>query len=54
MAQLEGPTTRIYNYVPGGFEEKKKEKGKGKGEGAEKEKEKRKKLTTDVNSGANL
>ena len=26
MAQPEGPTTRIYNYVLGGFEEKKKKK----------------------------
>ena len=26
MAQLEGPTTKIYNYVPGGFGEKEKEK----------------------------
>ena len=26
MPQLEGPTTRIYNYVPGGFGEKKKKK----------------------------
>ena len=39
IAQLEGPTARIYNYVLGGFGEKKKEK---------------KKLTTDVSSGANL
>ena len=23
MSQLEGPTTKIYNYVPGGFGEKK-------------------------------
>ena len=23
MPQLEGPTTKIYNYVPGGFGEKK-------------------------------
>ena len=28
MPQLEGPTTRIYNYAPGGFEEKEKEKEK--------------------------
>ena len=27
MPQLEGPTTKIYNYVPGGFGEK-KEKSK--------------------------
>ena len=26
MPQLEGPATRIYNYVPGGFGEKKKKK----------------------------
>ena len=26
MPQLEGPTTRIYNYVLGGFGEKKKKK----------------------------
>ena len=26
MAQLEGPTTRIYNYVLGGFGEKEQEK----------------------------
>ena len=28
IAEPEGPTTRIYNYVLGGFEEKKKEKKK--------------------------
>ena len=26
MPQLEGPTTKIYNYVPGGFGEEKEEK----------------------------
>ena len=26
MPQLEGPTTKIYNYVPGGFGEKKGKK----------------------------
>ena len=30
MAQLEGPTTRIYNYLLGDFREKKKEKKKEK------------------------
>ena len=38
MPQLEGPTTRIYNYVLGGFGGKKEEK---------------KRLVTDVSSGAN-
>ena len=38
MAQLEGPTTRIYNYVSGGSREKKKKE----------------RLATDVSSGANL
>ena len=28
MPQLEGPTTKIYNYVPGGFGEKKQKKRK--------------------------
>ena len=36
IAELEGPTTRIYNYVLGGFREKKKKK---------------KRLATDVSSG---
>ena len=40
MPQLEGHTTRIYNYVRGDFGEKKKEEKKG--------------LATDVSSGANL
>ena len=40
-AQPEWPTTRIYNYVLGGFREKKK-------------KRKTKGLATDVSSGANL
>ena len=26
MPQLEGPTTKIYSYVPGGFGEKKEKK----------------------------
>ena len=39
IAQPEGPTTRIYNYVLGGFGEKKKKK---------------RRLATDVSSGANL
>ena len=30
MLQLEGPTTRIYNYVLGGLGEKKEEEGKKK------------------------
>ena len=38
MAQPEALTTRIYNYVPGGFGEKKEKR----------------RLATDVNSGANL
>ena len=42
MPQLEGPTTKIYNYVPGGFEEKKKKK------------KKERRLATGVSSGANL
>ena len=41
MPQPEGPTTKIYNYVLGGFGEKKKKK-------------RRKRLATDVSSGANL
>ena len=32
MEQLEGPTTRIYNYVLGGFGEKKQKKKKEKRE----------------------
>ena len=39
IAEPEGPTTRIYNYVLGGFGDKKREK---------------KSLATDVSSGANL
>ena len=39
MTQLEGPTTKIYNYVLGGFGEKKQEK---------------KRLATVVSSGADL
>ena len=38
--QLEGPTTRIYNYALGGFGEKKKKK--------------KRRLATDVSSGTNL
>ena len=38
-AQPEGPTTTVYNYVLGGFGEKKKKK---------------KTIATDVNAGANL
>ena len=30
MPQLEGPATKIYNYVPGGFGEIKQEKKKKK------------------------
>ena len=41
MPQLEGPTTKIYNYVLGGFGEKKKEKKKNR------------RLATVVSSGAN-
>ena len=41
MPQLEGPTTKIYNYVLGGFGEKK-------------QKEKKKRLATVISSGANL
>ena len=41
MPQLEGPTTKMYNYVLGGFGEKKK-------------KNKKKRLATVVSSGANL
>ena len=41
IAQPEGPITRIYNYVLGGFGEKKKE-------------EKKWRFVTDVNSGAIL
>ena len=40
MPQLEGPTTKIYNYALGGFGEKKAGK--------------KKKLATVVSSGANL
>ena len=40
MPQLEGPTTKIYNYVLGRFGEKKQEK--------------KKRLATVVSSGANL
>ena len=40
MSQLEGPATKIYNYVPGGFGEKKQKK--------------KKRLATVVSSGANL
>ena len=35
IAQPEGPITRIYNYVLGGFGEKKKEEEEGEGEGEE-------------------
>ena len=41
MPQLEGPTTKTYNYVLGGFGEKKQKK-------------KSRKLATVVSSGANL
>ena len=41
MPQLEGPTTKIYNYVLGGFGEKK-------------QKRKKRRLTTVVSSGVNL
>ena len=44
IAQPEGPTTRIYNYVLGGFGEKKKkeeEEGKGRGGGGGEEKGRR-------------
>ena len=41
IAEPERPTVRIYNYVLGGFGERKKE-------------EKKKRLATDVSSGANL
>ena len=40
MPQLEGPTTKIYNYVLGGFGEKKQKK--------------KRRLATVVSSGANL
>ena len=40
VAQPEGPTTRIYNHVLGGFGEKKRKK--------------KRKLATDVSSGAIL
>ena len=40
LAEPEGPTTRIYNYVLGGFEEKKKKR--------------KKKIDNKVSSGANL
>ena len=43
IAELEGPTTRIYNYVLGGF-----------GEEKEKKRKEKKRLATDVSSGANL
>ena len=43
IAQPEGPTSRIYNYVLGGFGDKKKKK-----------KKKKRRLATDVSSGANL
>ena len=43
MTQPEGPTTRIYNYVLGGFEKKKK-----------KEKKKKRRLARDVSLDANL
>ena len=42
MPQLEGPTTRIYDYILGDFGKKKKEKTTTK------------RLATDVSSGANL
>ena len=42
IAQPEGPTNRIYNYVLGDFGEKKKKKVK------------KRRLATDVSSGANL
>ena len=42
MAQPEGPTTRIYNYVLEGFGEKKKRE------------KKRRRLAIDVSSDANL
>ena len=41
MPQLEGPTTKIYKYLLGGFGEKKEEK-------------KRRRLATVVSSGANF
>ena len=40
IVQPEGPTTRIYNYVLGGF--------------GEKQKGKKRRLATDVSSGGNL
>ena len=40
IAQLEGPTTRIYKYVLGGFGEKKKKK--------------KRRLAADVSSGPNF
>ena len=43
MPQLEGPTSKIYNYILGGFEEEKVGK-----------KKKRRRLATVVSSGANL
>ena len=43
IAQLQGPATRIYNYVLGDLGEKKKKK----------KKKKNKRLATDVSSGAN-
>ena len=42
MPQLEGPTTKIYNYILGVFGEKKKKK------------KKKRRLATVVSSGANL
>ena len=42
VPQLEGPTPRIYNYVPGGFGEKKAER------------KRKKKMATVVSSGANF
>ena len=50
MPQLEGPTTRLYNYVLGGtWEKKEKKKGVREGEGEEKED-----WQQIVSSGANL
>ena len=43
ISQPEGPTTGIYNYVLGGFGERKRKK-----------KEKKRKLAIDVSLGANL
>ena len=44
MPQLEGPTTKIYNYVPGGFGRKRKNKIFKK----KKEKEMKEKKTEDT------